>query len=288
MQEKMQLIGRGVMKFLLKTISVISMFFLFSCSENKQASLAALLKDKEAAALFKLKQYDQSAQAYYKILETDPDLMEAHSNIAVIFLNQKKNEEALKSFQKALKIAESNKNEKLQFISHFNLGVYYGALQKIPEALEHYQKALDLVPTSIETKHNIELLIQDDEKNQSNKNKQNKDQKDDKDQKDSENKDNNKDKQDQQDKKENKDQQNKQDQKDKKDQDSKQDDQKEADKKPQQFKDSAKYKPRPFKGDQLSEGDVKKILGELTNQEQKIRAHFEKKERKEKKNEKDW
>lgn len=51
---------------------------------------------------------------------------------------------------------------------------------------------------------------------------------------------------------------------------------------------SPKYQPRPFKGDELSEGDVKKILGELRNQEQKIRANFDKRERKENRNEKDW
>ena len=57
---------------------------------------------------------------------------------------------------------------------------------------------------------------------------------------------------------------------------------------PQDVKQSPKYKPRPFQGDQLSEGDVKKILGELRSQEQKIRANYDKKERKEKKNDKDW
>ena len=56
----------------------------------------------------------------------------------------------------------------------------------------------------------------------------------------------------------------------------------------QGYEPNAKYKPRPFQGEELSEGDVKKILGELKNQEQRISANFEKKERKEKKNDKDW
>ena len=60
----------------------------------------------------------------------------------------------------------------------------------------------------------------------------------------------------------------------------------------QDRKQNVKYQPRPFKGDQLSEGDVKKILGELAQQDKKIRAQYNKKEKNESgvegKNEKDW
>jgi hypothetical protein len=123
---------------------------------------------------------------------------------------------------------------------------------------------LDLNPSSTEVKHNIELLIQQQQQDQKNE-KEKKDgkgegqpDKDPKDGKDGENKD------------------------DKDQKDPKED-------KGQDRKSNSKYKPRPFKGDQLTEGDVKKILGELSQQDQKIRSNFNKKEqRKEDKNEKDW
>jgi Ca-activated chloride channel homolog len=67
---------------------------------------------------------------------------------------------------------------------------------------------------------------------------------------------------------------------------------KKNEKQKQDRKQNTKYQPRPFKGDQLSEGDVKKILGELSQQDKKIRSQFDKKEKIESpyegKNEKDW
>lgn len=59
----------------------------------------------------------------------------------------------------------------------------------------------------------------------------------------------------------------------------------------EQPKDFAPNKPQPkkYQPQNLSEGDVKKILEELKNQEKKIRAEFEKKQGgKEQGNDKDW
>ena len=167
----------------------------------------------------------------------------------------------------------------------FNKGVYYGKLKNVELALDNYQAALEIVPTSVETKTNIELLIQQQQKD-------NKDQKDKQDQKDGQGQSDSKsdpkdgqgkdpkdDKKDPNDQKDKNDQQKDQDQKDKQDQE----------KKNEERESSAKYKPRPYQGDQLSEGDVKKILGELRSQEQKIRANFDKKEKgKSGRNDKDW
>ena len=250
--------------------------------------MRALTIDRQAKKDAAAKKAEEAMSAYYKILESDPELPEVHSNIGVLFLQNKKNEEATKSLLQALKLAVDHKDLAAQFHAHYNLGVLYGAEKKIPEALEQYQAALEILPTSKETKHNIELLIQsgsDDSKDGENKDSDKKDKdgksddksKDGKDQKDQKDKDKDKDKDKEQDKKD----------KDKDDKDKK-DGKDEKDKKPPDAKGSPKYKPRPFQGDQLSEGDVKKIFGDFKNQEQKIRANFEKKERKENKNEKDW
>lgn len=241
------------------------------------------------------KKTDEAMANYYQMLESDPELAELHSNIGVLFMNGKKMEEAAKSLAQALKLAEEHKDQKAQFLAHYNLGVLFGSQKKVPEALEHYQAALEIVPTSKETKHNIELLIQsqsggqgDGQKKESdpqNKDdKQNDSSKDDKDNKDK--KDKKDQKQQDQDKKDDKDGKDKD--KDGKDKDKDKEKEQQKEQSPKEAQNSPKYKPRPFKGDQLSEGDVKKILGELKNQEQKIRANFEKKERKENRNEKDW
>ena len=133
----------------------------------------------------------------------------------------------------------------------------------MPEALENYQAALELKPDSTETKHNIELLIQNGGQNSSGGDNE---------------------------KKENQDGQGggQDEQKNENEQDGENKDDKDGKDKKEYSNGNPKYKPRPFKSGELSEGDVKKILGELKNQEQKIRANFDKKERKDKKNEKDW
>ncbi len=57
--------------------------------------------------------------------------------------------------------------------------------------------------------------------------------------------------------------------------------------KPRDYQANEKYKPRPFKGE-LGESEVKKILGELKQQEQKIRADYNRKDIKEQPRDKDW
>lgn len=276
------------MKSLLKAIFLVTVVGWFSSCEERRfdPSLTALLQESTAKKAIKEKLNDKALATYLKILETDPELPEVHSNVGVLFLSDKKNDEAFKSLLQAHKLAELKKDPTALFVINYNLGVYYGAQKKVPEALEYYQAALEFNPSSKETKHNIELLIQSNSKgsqggenqdsDQQNQNGESKDSKDKKDGKD------NKDQKDQKDKKDDKDQ------KDKDGKDKDKPDEKDGKEKDKDVEQNKKYKPRPYKGDQLSEGDVKKILGELKNQEQKIRANFEKKERKENKNEKDW
>lgn len=265
--EKKLCIGRAVMKYQAIRMLAISLCVLsiFSCAEKEQPSLNALIADSKASTYINKKETEKALNTYFEILETDADLPSIHSNIAILFLEDKKPDEALKSLQQALKLAQKYKDIKSEFVIRYNLGVYFGLLKKVPEALESYQAALELMPDSAETKHNIELLIQNggqDSSGGENKKKENQvgqgggqdEQKN----------------------------ENEQDGEDKDDKD------KEGKDKKEYSGGNPKYKPRPFKSGELSEGDVKKILGELKNQEQKIRANFDKKERKDKKNEKDW
>ena len=261
---------------------VLFLVFLLSgllggCSDGlKYPSFKTLYSDYLARQDIKKERYEDALAKYYVLLEKEGTRGGTHSNIGVILNTIQKPEEALKSLQHALKLAEIAQDPELVFQVRYNLGVYFGAQKKVPEALEHYQAALDRVPDSKETKTNIELLIQQQQQDPRQKNgKSDKDPNNPQNKGEGENKD---------DQKPGEDQQNQKDQKD-------ENDQKEGkDKKEDQKKEgSPKYQPRPFKGDQLSEGDVKKILGELKNQEQKIRANFDKKEKgKSKNNEKNW
>lgn len=274
------------MKPALKAISFIFIFCaLSSCARYENPSPDVLWDDYKARKAIKNEKYEDALGLYYKVLESDVDRYATHSNIGVLLNMIQKPEDALKSLQHALKLAEDRKDLAAVFSVRFNLGTYYGKLKKVTEALENYQAALDIVPTSIETKTNIELLIQQQQQDQQQEQQKKQGEGEGKSGKNEENKDGKSGQSD--DKKDDKGD-NKQD-KDK-DQDQKGDEKEnEKPQEEQKRESSSKYKPRPYQGDQLSEGDVKKILGELRNQEQKIRANFDKKEKgKESNNGKDW
>lgn len=221
-------------------------------------SLSSLYYDYKARNAMKDKNPELAMEYELKILENDPGSIQTHSNLGIIFDALQKKDESGQSFDLALNLLERYKDQLTPgdiFQIYYNLGLRYHHAKNTELALEFYQKALEINPASIETKHNIELLIQQqqggggegkDKNDQEGKGDQNQDPKDGED-------------------------------KEKKD--------KEQEKDRQQ---TSKYKPRPFKGDQLSEADVKKILGELSQQDKKIRANYNKKDRKEDKNAKDW
>ena len=267
--------GRVSMKPQLRFFYLAFPLFLAGCGATSRGpSLKTLYTDYLANQDVKKEKFEDALAKYYLILEDEGQRSGTHSNIGVILNAVQKPDEALKSLQHALKLAEAEESPEMIFKVRYNLGVYYGAQKKISEALENYQAALDLAPTSNEVKTNIELLIQKQQQDQKNKNGQN-----DKDSKENPQKGGQGENQDKKPSDEGKDQ--KDEKKDQKVGQEKKEDQKKAG--------SPKYQPRPFKGDQLSEGDVKKILGELKNQEQKIRANFDKKEKgKSKSNEKNW
>lgn len=222
-------------------------------------SLSSLYYDYKARNAMKDKNPEIAMEYELKILESDPNSIQTHSNLGIIFDYLQKKDESGQSFDLALNLLERYKDQLTPgdvFQIYYNLGLRYHHAKNTGSALEYYQKALDINPASMETKHNIELLIQQqqggggdgksDNKDQDGKGDQSKEPKDGED-------------------------------KEKKDKDQEKD-----------REQTSKYKPRPFQGEQLSEADVKKILGELSQQDKKIRANYNKKDRKEDKNAKDW
>ena len=135
-----------------------------------------------------------------------------------------------------------------RFEALFNLGGVLAKNKKIDEALAAYQAALDMDPDSLEVKTNIELLWQGGGGGGGGD--QNQEQ--------------------QQDQKG----QNQQDQKDPQQQ-----------QQPQQQK---KNQPKPFSSQELSQDDVKRILDEIKNQEQNIRAQEYEKGQKDSPKARDW
>lgn len=246
---------------MMKFFAFATVLVLFLTASSAFASLAAIRLNNEAKELLgsavtetvneetkKTEREVDSAKVYkaYKLLlealKDAPFNAAIRGNLGLAFELNEEKEKALKEFKAANKYAELTDNDELKFVSRFNLARAYG-VEQIDLALESYQKALELNPDSIEVKTNIELLLQQQQGQGKGKGGQ------------GENK--NKDKNDQ-----NQDGQGDQEQKDKDQSDN-------SDKQPQQQKQKQK---KEFKSKELTKNDVRRILEELKNQEQKIRA----------------
>jgi len=232
----------------------ILFLFLFLTGCGYEIDPQTLYFNRQGVGLIQEKNSTDAQSSFIKALGVDPFVSEIHVNLGLTYSELKQPENALKSFESAEKWSQNNQSS---FVSRFNQGVTRTQNKQIEEALLAYQKALDVVPDSVQVKTNIELLIssqsQESGEGESEEKKDGKGDQPNQDKKDS----------------------------------GKESDEKEKNDKPKEYEKSEKYKPREFKGD-LSETDVKKILGELKQQEQKIRGQFYRNETKERPRDKDW
>lgn len=253
-------------------LSLLGILFLVGCGPGRP-DLRTLDLNREGNKALEKQTFPAAMDKYIQALSFDPFIGDLHLNLGLSLEGQQQAEQALKSYKEAESLALKEKNLPLVFMARFNQAQLLGKAKRVDEALAIYQKALEIIPSSNEVKTNIELLTmaQQGQGEGENKDEQNQDQKGGGEG---------------QDQKEQKDPKDQKDSKDPKDSD-KEDKEKKEDK-PKQPQQSPKYKPRPFQGKELSESDVKKILGELKQQEEKIRAEYNRQESKESPREKDW
>lgn len=239
--------------------------FLLSCSPERP-HIETIKLNRQANKELQSEKFQNAYEQYLSALTFDPFLPQLHLNLGLSLEALQQADKALLSYQTAEKLALELEDLELLFMARFNQAQLLAKAKKVDEALAMYQKALQVIPTSQEVKINIELLTQSQEGG-------------------GEGEGENQDQQENQDNKNQKDQQDEQN-KDKKDDKKENEEQKKEE--PKKFQNSPKYKPRPFDGKDLSEADVKKILGELKQQEERIRAEYNRKEVKEQPRDKDW
>jgi Ca-activated chloride channel family protein len=231
---------------------IISFFLLFHLNAFANETPSVIYKNNSAVNLFTKEKFAESKNLLENEVVDHPKVGALHYNLGVIHENSKEPEKAIQEYTSAVKVTD---DKKLQFEANFNAARVYGEQKDISNALRHYQAALEIIPDSQEVKTNIEMLLQSNGGGggQDQNKDQKQDQKDDKDQK-----------------KDGKDQQKPQ--------------------QPDQQKNDQQKKPapKPFKSEDLSEQDVRKILNELKRQEEQIRAKLNNDKTKETPVEKDW
>ncbi|MCX7978883.1 MAG: tetratricopeptide repeat protein [Bdellovibrionaceae bacterium] len=195
----------------------------------------------------------------------EPFRPELHLNLGLAYEMSGEAEKALRSWAG---VENLTSDKEAHFYAYFNQAQLLGKAKQYDQALELYKKALEIRPSSTEVKTNIELLLQDQQKQQQSgqqnqqsggSQSQNQDQRQNQNQQQNEKKPNN--------------EQNKDDDREKS--------------KSLQYEPYKKYVPREFKGE-LDEAAVRKIFTELRQQDQRIRSRYQKKEIKESPREKDW
>lgn len=248
------------------------MFLSLGCEKRLHPvdELESVSLSKKSAQFLRQSQDARAFETSVQGLGVDSFSASHHLNMGLALEGLGQGDNAMKSYMAGHKYAKA---ESEKFAAAFNVAQLLGKAKKVDEALEFYQEALRYRPESIEAKTNIELLIQqqqkggggqgDDKKNQDQQGQQQQDQKS-----------------------------KGGDQGDQKNKDSQKEKESEGDQqKPNQQKNyspNKQYVPRPFAGKELSESDVKKILGELKNQEQKIRSEYNRRDKKESPRGKDW
>ncbi len=242
------------------TLNIILILFAISSVTFSQ-SLRSLVN--KGVDLYKEGKPSDAEVNFKKGLEKSPKNYTASFNLGDAYFKQKRFDEAIKSYQKAL--AESKTNEQKAQVYH-NIGNSLLKDKKIDQSIAAYKQALKLNPNDPDTKYNLSYALsqKNNQKNNKNKDKNNKD------------KDKNKNN------KNNKNQQNKnQNQKDKKDQSKNQNHQN----KNEQNKQNQKQQP---KKNQISKADAERILNALKNNEQALQKKLRKKTGKVVKTDKDW
>lgn len=213
-----------------------------------QLGVSAFLANKRALQALKSQDFSLAQQEWNAAVNASPSRPDLLFNMALGYQLLAKGEAAQKSY--SILLGDENTPESLRFMSRFNLGVQAQENKDVPKALEEYQAALDIVPDSRETKINIELLIQNQQAQQGGKDgEQGKDQKEG-------------------------------------DQGSQGEDEKGD--QPKEYAKNPKPQPKPFQSEKLNPADVNKILGEIRQQEQRIRQEFNKRDVKEQARDKDW
>lgn len=212
----------------------------------------AVRKNNEGVENFRQEKYYEAYQQFTGGLAEAPLDPYIQLNLGLTFQRNEEPEKAYRAFLAAEELARRSNNEPARFYAHVDAGTSSAEGGNVDKALNHFQEALEIRPDDELVKENIEKLWQA----QQGGGKGGKQQQDKKQQnKDSEG-------QDEQEKQQPQQGQNQQEQK--------------------------QQQPKPFDSKELTKDDVRKILEEIKNQEQKIRAEVYEGKAKDHPREKDW
>jgi len=101
----------------------------------------------------KVSDFNGAARKYRQSLKMNPNNIDAHSNLAVILMQQGKPAAAIVHFRKTLEIDPQNA------FAHNNWGIALTSLGRHDQAIEHYKKALEIDPQNAQAHTNWGITL---------------------------------------------------------------------------------------------------------------------------------
>tara|TARA_B100000989_G_scaffold273526_1_gene231735 strand:+ start:4842 stop:6251 length:1410 start_codon:yes stop_codon:yes gene_type:complete len=98
------------------------------------------------------KEYDKAIECYKKIIDINPKILSAQFNLGLVFQKMGKNENAKECYKKAIKL-----NPKL-VNAQYNLGIIFQKLGENENAKECYKKAIELNPKLVIAHNNLGIV----------------------------------------------------------------------------------------------------------------------------------
>lgn len=139
----------------MRLLLILCLFLVFS-QDNFASDPRSVYNNRNGVKSLMDKKAASSQNEFLKALETEPQEARLHLNLGIAYQATKDVDRAVKEFQTALRFAET---DDMKFFANFNTAQAIAG-KNVDLALRYYQKALKFRPDSIETKHNIELLMQ--------------------------------------------------------------------------------------------------------------------------------
>jgi type IV pilus biogenesis/stability protein PilW len=98
--------------------------------------------------------WEKARSTYQKSVEINPQYGKAHNNLGILLYLQERYEESIEAFQKALAVNPLNME------SYINLGILFKKQGQIDKAIDSYQRALRINPLNPEAHYNVALLYE--------------------------------------------------------------------------------------------------------------------------------
>ncbi len=133
---------------------IIAFLFIASFSFGQSAEVDKIIQT--GNDFYKQQKYDAAAAEYQKAIEKDPNNSTAKFNLATTLSKQGKQSESARAFTE---IGDNSKDKDLKEKAYYNKGAIYSQQKRLEESIEAYKKALRQNPEDKEARENLQKAL---------------------------------------------------------------------------------------------------------------------------------